>query len=769
MTGTVRRAIAVVRTALILALALSGAAQAQSFRFTSFEVQGNERFDDGTVLNNAGIAPGETVTGGDVNDALQRLQNTGLFETVEIDPRGSTLVVIVQEYPTINRIAIEGNRRLDDDALLPLIDSQSRRVYSPSTAETDAEAIAGAYAQDGRLAATVTPVIIRRSDNRVDLVFEVTEGQVVETERIAFVGNRNFSDYRLRQVIESTQAGIFRQIIGSDTFIPERLDFDEQLLTDFYRERGYVDFTVQSIIPEVSRERDAFFVTFNIVEGQSYDFGEISVATDLDAVDVDAYRAEIRIRPGVTYSPRLVDNTIERLENLATAQGLRFVRVEPRITRNDESLTLDVEFAVIRGPRVFVERIDIEGNQTTLDRVIRRQFDTVEGDPFDPRRIRAAAERIRALGFFANVGVEPRQGASADQVVVDVDVEEQPTGSLGFGVNYSTDSGTGLAINFSERNFLGRGQAVSFGFDTSDGAQSVNLRFREPAFLRRDLALGVNAFYNTTSQQFATYNTTRAGVGASLGFPTSENGRLTLSYGLSYSDLFYDDASDEADASDILAADVGEYIVSEIGWTYAYDTRNSGLDPDSGVLLRVGQDLAGLGGDVEYIRTTALAVGETRVLNDDVRLTAAFEAGGLSYLSGDSRLPDRFFLSTRQLRGFEPRGLGPRDLNATNQDALGGNYFAVARFEAQFPLGLPEEYGLSGGVYYDVGTVWGLDNVVGEGGNAVDDDLYLRQTVGAALFWDTAIGPLRFNFSHVLDAQDYDETRSFDFTIQTEF
>jgi outer membrane protein insertion porin family len=330
---------------------------------------------------------------------------------VELIPRGGTLVIRVVEFPTINRIAIEGNRRIDDDDLVGILQSQARRVYSPATAEQDAAAIAEAYRVSGRLTATVNPVIIRRGDNRVDLVFEVTEGRVVETQRIAFVGNREYSDRRLRRVLESTQAGLFAAIIRSDTFIEDRIALDRQLADGFLPDRGYVDFQVLSVTPELTRARDAYFVTFNIREGQSFRFGDITVVSEIPEIDADEYAATMRIREGVTYSPRLVDNTITRMENLATQQGERFVRIEPRITRNDASLTLDIEFAITRGPRVFVERIDIEGNQTTLDRVIRRQFDTVEGDPFDPRAIRQAAERIRATGYFADVTVEGREGS----------------------------------------------------------------------------------------------------------------------------------------------------------------------------------------------------------------------------------------------------------------------------------------------------------------------------------------------------------------------
>ncbi|MDD9976570.1 MAG: outer membrane protein assembly factor BamA, partial [Boseongicola sp.] len=460
-------------------------------RVNAISVEGNQRIPASTVIDLIGFERGQVVTDGQISDAIQRVNASGLFERVDVFTGGGGLRVVVVERPTINRINIEGNRRLDDDQLLSTITSQPRRVYSPTVAEADASLIADAYTEASRLSATVTPRIIRRSDNRVDLVFEVSEGRVVENERISFVGNRAFSDRRLRRAIETKQAGFLRAIIRSDTFVPQRIEFDRQLLTDFYRSRGYVDFRVLDVNTEFSRERDASFVTFNVQEGQQFAVGAVSVVSEFPDANVADYENALRLNSGETWNPSRIEEQIARLERLALQQGFDFLRVDPRITRNDRDLTLDVEFALVRGPRVFVERIDIEGNTTTLDRVIRRQFDTVEGDPFNPREIRNAAERIRALGFFANADVQTRQGSSRDQVVVDVDLEEQPTGSLSFGGAYSTDDGFALLIAFSERNFLGRGQAVTVQLQTGSDNRDTTLSFREPAFLDRDLAFGV--------------------------------------------------------------------------------------------------------------------------------------------------------------------------------------------------------------------------------------------------------------------------------------
>ncbi len=742
-------------------------AQAQVYRFTTIQIEGNTRIEPGTILSYVGIARNETITAGQLNDGYQRLLNSGLFETVNFDPRGATLVIEVQEYPTINVISIEGNRRLKDEDLETVIQSQSRRVYSPTLAEQDAAAITQAYEQAGQLGAAVDPVIIRRSNNRVDLVFEVKESRVVEVERISFVGNRAYSDRRLRRVLESKQAGLFRQIIQRDTFVEDRLEFDKQVLRDFYLSRGYPDFEILSVSSEFSRERNAFFVVFNVREGQQYRLGDITVVSDLPEIDVDEFQDVVRIRGGQIWSPNAVDSTIARLERLAIQKDLSFIRVEPRITRNDRNLTLDIEFAVVRGDRIFVERIDIEGNATTLDRVIRRQFRTVEGDPFNPREIREAAERIRALGFFSKADVTAREGSSADQVIVDVDVEEQPTGSLGFGATYSASTGVGFTISFAERNFLGRGQSLSFELATATDSGTYGLSFAEPAFLGRDLRFGISASYSETNTVSNTFYNTRSGLfSPSLEFPVSEYGRLGVKYFLTGAEI----TDVPATSSTILATEAarGLEVASGVGYTYTYSTLDSGLNPDAGVLLRFGQDFAGIGGDLEYIRTTALAVAETKAWNNDLTLRAVFEGGVHASLGGGvSKITERFTLNNR-MRGFDIFGAGPRDLTAGNTDALGGNYFAVAKFEAEFPLGLPEEYGVTGGVFLDVGSVWGLDNTMGSGG-PVDDSLHLRSAVGVSIFWDTPIGPLRFNFSKAIQKQPYDIERSFDLTISTRF
>ncbi len=752
---------------LTLAAFLSGPASAQNFAFNNVVIEGNNRVSDQAILTFAGISRGESVSAAELNAAGQRIRDSGLFEAVNIAPQGGTLRIDVVEFPTINLINIEGNSRIRDDELLPVISSAPRRVYSPAQAERDVAAIAAIYAQKGRINASVVPQIIRLDDNRVNLVFVVSETAVTEIERISFIGNRSYSERRLRGVLETKQAGLLRSVITRDTFSQERIGFDRQVLTDFYQSRGYADFQVLNVDVALTRERDAYLVTFNVQEGQQFRFGELTVVSEIPEPVVAEFQAAIATRPGTIYSPARVENDIARLERLAILKGLNFLAVEPRISRNDRSLTLDVTYALTRGPRIFVERIDIEGNNTTLDRVVRNQFRTVEGDPFNPREVRQAAERIRALGFFANANVEAREGSTPEQVVVDVDVVEQPTGSLSFGANYNTDTGVSLVASFREQNFLGRGQLLNFELSTAETNRGLNLTFAEPQFLGRDLRFGLSLNYRSTEAENAVYDTDVFRFSPSLTFPVSENGRLGVFYAVDYTNLSGIDPTDTT-VSQVIREEValGDITTQSVGYNYNYDSRRGGLNPNAGVVFRFGQEF-GIG-DTQFIKTSALVAAETKILNEELTLRATIEGGYLKYSEGDSRVTDRYFLGSRTMRGFEAGGIGPRD--AATDDALGGNAFAVARLEAEFPIGVPEEFGITGGAFIDHGSVWDVGNLRGLGeSDVLYNDFTPRTVAGLSIFWATPIGPLRFNFTEPLDVQDGDRTKNFDVTISTSF
>jgi outer membrane protein insertion porin family len=750
------------------------AAQANDYEINEIIVDGNRRIETETIRSYTAIETPTALTTGEVNDAVQRVRASNLFESVSAQVRGTRLKLTVVEFPTVNEVVFEGNDRLGDSQLSALVRSQSRRVYSVSQVRDDANVIAEAYANQGRIAASVEPRIIRRSDNRVDVIFEIAEGGVVEIERLSFVGNRTFSDRRLRRVLNTKQAGLLRLFVQRDTYIEDRVEFDKQVLADFYNSRGYIDFQIQSVTSELSKTRDSFFLTFRVQEGQQFSFGKVTTTSNLEDVDTADFEEALKIEPGDIYSPALVENTIVRMERRALELGLDFVRVEPRVTRNNDDLALNIDFTLNRGPRVFVERIDIAGNTTTLDRVIRRQFKIVEGDALNPREIRASAERIRAMGFFSSSNVSTREGSAPNQRIVEVAVTEKPTGSLKFGANYNSAVGVGLLASFSEANFLGRGQTTSFGVNTTSSTRSFNFAFKEPSLYNRDLSLSFGLDYQGTSKSNARYDTRAIRFDAAFGFPVSESGFFTPKF-------FYEteELSKVTATSKVINGEAEEARRKTLGmgYTYSIDNRRTGLDPKAGMFLRLSQDFD-LTGDVRFVRTGVTLGGETYLRNEDFKVTASLQGGALNFLSGNSsRVTDRFFLGSGLFRGFSPGGVGPREFDniSSINDALGGEYYAVARFETQFPIGLPEEYGIELGAFFDAGSLWGLSSThVGSGSKArpstiLYDDFTLRAVVGVSIFWNTPIGPLRFNFTDAVKKAEHDVEQSFDLTVSTSF
>ena len=739
-------------------------AMAQDFSFSRIDVDGNKRIETSTIITYSGLVTDQVFGADDLNRAYQNILASGLFESVEVVPNGNRLVIKVNEFPTVNKIAFEGNRRINDTTLRAVVGMQPRRVFNPDKVDTDRAAIAQVYADQGRLAARVTPKIIRRSDNRVDVIFEIFEGAVTEIERIGIVGNKVFSDRRLRRVLDTKQAGFLRLFVRRDTFLTDRIEFDKRLLTDFYNARGYIDFQINDVNAELTEENNAYFVTFNVREGQMFRFGNVTLTSERSDIDVKDFKIAISAETGDVYSPTLMEKNLSRLEARATQLGLDFVRVTPRVTRNDADLTLDVEFVLEQGERVFVERIDITGNTTTLDRVIRRQFRISEGDPFNPRLIREAAERIRVLDFFGNAGVNARAGTQPGQIIVDVEVEERPTGSLQVGATYSGDNGFGVVIDYSERNFLGRGQTLSFAIRSGIDNQSYEFNFTEPEFLNPELGFNLGLSYGETDNQGAAYDTRNLDITPSLSFPLSEYSRLSVRGNVSATEMLNPGTVGSIVENEITR---GRLDNAGFGFTYRYDTRGVGLDPSSGIAVIYNQDFGGIAGDKgAFSKSTIRTIGERAIMNDDVVLRGVLEAGLLHHTGGSSRVTDRFFLPATVLRGFEFAGMGPRQRDGTINDALGGNKYTVAKFEVDFPLGLPEEYGMSGGAFYHAGNLW---DTGAKGDELLYDNGAWRHVVGATLYWTTPIGPLRFDFTRALKKETQDEERTFDMSIATRF
>ncbi len=782
---------------LLLGLAApTGPAAAQTGAARKIErilVEGNGRVSDATVKAYMTVREGDAATPEEINESIRRLIDTGLFQDVSIAPLADGLLVQVVEAPSINRVVFEGNDKVDDATLQGIVQSAPRAAFSRAVADRDARSILEVYRRTGRYGATVEPKIIEREGNRVDLVFEIFEGDATGIRSIDFVGNEAFSDRRLRGAIQTTESGLLGWLFSSDVYDPDRLEFDKELLRNFYLERGYADIQVLSATAELTADREDFLITFTVDEGEIYKFGELDVQVSLPGLDEESLRSALTMAPGDTYSSAEVDKTIQELTYRVGLAGYAFVDVRPVARKNVEEKTVDVTFQVAEGPRVYVERIEIEGNSRTVDRVLRRQFRLAEGDAYNGQAITDARNRLRQLGFFSTVDVRTEQGSAPDRAVVKVSVVEQLTGSISFGVGFSSADGVLGDISVTERNFLGRGQLVRARINYTGDEQALSFSFEEPSLLDRDLAVGFTVGYVQIDRtDESSFQETNIGFRPYMEFPLSESERLRMRYRISSDEI----RDVETFASPAIAGDEGTAITSSIGFGYRWDQRNDPVEPTSGYLYTFDQDLAGLGGDALYSRSVARVKGWQGLFDgSDFVASLELEAGALFSFGDDTRVNERFFLGGDSFRGFKSGGIGPRDVsqvdiyenngkgafrrNRSREDALGGNYYAVARAELTFPLGLPDELGFYGGVFADAGTLFGLDKTVysetapgatNKGAVVViDDGMDFRASIGVSLFVDSAFGPLRFNFACPLVAKDYDRKEYFRFTAGTRF
>ena len=736
-----------------------GAATAQDSMIESVLVEGNERIEAETVRSYMAIGPGDAYDSGAVNDSLKRLFDTGLFADVAIRRDGNALVVRVVENPIINRVAFEGNDAIGDDELGAEIQLQPRVVYTRPRVQSDLQRLTEIYRRSGRFAVSVEPKVIQLPQNRVDLVFEIDEGPVTEVEVINFVGNTRFSDSALRDEIQTVENAWYRFATSADTYDPDRLTFDRELLRRFYLSNGYVDFRVISAVAELMPDRSGFIVTFSLEEGERYRVSAIDIRSQLRDLAPEDLRPVVEMEEGDWYDADEVEDTLVALTEAVGSRGYAFVDVSPRVEPNREARTVDVTFDIDEGPRVYVERIEITGNTRTLDEVIRREFRLAEGDAYNTALIRRSRQRIMNLGFFSQVDIEASEGSAPDRTILTVDVSEVPTGELSFGAGVSSAEGVLGDISIRERNLLGKGQELRLGLTVSESRQEIDLSFTEPYFLDRDVAAGFDIFSRTVDlQDQSSFDRETVGFTTRASYPLAERLRHTVSYSLRN-----DEVSDVSDTpSRFIREQEGETTTSAIAHRLEYDLRDSRIDPTDGYYVRFGQEFAGVGGDASFLKHT-LTFGNFYSVADGWVLAALARAGHVLGIDDDVRIVDRFFLGGRRLRGFEPSGVGPRD--SETGDALGGNMFYSLTGELGFPLGLPDELNLRGAVFTDVGTLTTID----DSGPELLDESAPRLSIGAGINFRSPLGPIRLDFARALIKEDFDQTESFRFSFGTRF
>jgi len=746
--------------AAMVGLPASGSAQGITGGGTIAEitVEGNQRIEPETIRSYMQLSPGDPFAADRIDRALKSLFATGLFADVRLRREINTLVVQVVENPIINRIAFEGNRRIDDEALTNEVQLRPRVVYTQTRVQADAQRILTVYRRSGRFAATVDPKVIPLDQNRVDLVFEINEGDITEVRRIDFVGNKAFSDGDLRDEILTSESAWYRFLATTDTYDPDRLTVDREALRDFYLTEGYADFRVISAVAELSPDREAFFITFTVEEGERYKFGTIDLKTTLRDLDPESLREQLTTIEGEWYDASEVDTSVGNITDTLGNLGYAFVDVRPQVERDRENLLINLVYDVQEGPRVFVERIDIAGNVRTLDKVIRREFRLVEGDAFNTSKLRRTRQRIQNLGFFSMVDVQTIPSDSPDKLQVQVNVEEQSTGELTFGLGFSTSEGPLGDVGLRERNLLGRGQDLRLGFTISGKRSQIDLSFTEPYFLDKNLQAGFDIFRTETDRDESSFDQKSIGFGLRAGYEFTEYLRHTVRYGLSQDEIFDIDS----DASIAIKQQKGTTVSSVVGHTLAYDRRDSRFDPREGYYLSLSNDVAGLGGDVSYFRTR-IGAAYYLPLDDDVTLGATAETGHVFGIDDDVRIIDNFSVGGANLRGFKNSGVGPRDV--ATEDSVGGNFFAVGSTELSFPLGLPEEYQIRGRVFSDFGTLYDSDLK----GPTIVDEAALRMSVGGGITWRSPFGPLAIDMAVPVIKESYDETEFFRLSVGTRF
>ncbi len=752
----------IISLSLLAVLVLSWRAEAQSIlsggMIEEIRIEGAQRVDATTVRSYMLVNPGEPFDPVKIDSSLKSLFATGLFADVTLRREGNALIVVVTENPIINQIGFEGNLRIDDEILDAEVALRPRVVFTRTKVQSDLQRILELYRRQGRFAATVDAKVIQLEQNRVDLVFEINEGPTTKIQSINFIGNREFSDGSLRDEIATSETAFWRFLSTTDTFDPDRLTFDRELLRRFYLQEGYADFQILSVVAELTPDRESFIITFTMEEGAQYQFGDIDVTTTLKDLDPESLQEQITTVAGETYDASQVEDTITNLTESASNLGFAFVDVRPRVQRDREQRLINLNFEVREGPKVYVERIDIDGNIRTLDRVIRREFRLVEGDAFNGSLLNRSRQRIERLGFFQSVDIATEPGSEADQLVITVDVQEQATGDLSFAAGFSSESGPLGSITLRERNLLGRGQDLRLGFTLSGVSSQIDLSFTEPYFLDRDLSAGFDLFRTVTENNESSFDLERIGGSLRAGYDYREGVRQVWNYTLKREEVTNIDAG----ASALVKNDEGTDLESSIGQTLRWDTRDARFDPREGHVVRLGATAAGLGGDVRFLRTTLGGAYHQPIL-EDVTGTVSAEVGNIIGISYDTKVSDRFFRGGSSLRGFNTSGIGPRD--SLTGDALGGKHFYSGTLELSFPVGLPPELNFRGRVFTDVGSAWSID---GDDSN-VDDTSAPRMSVGTGFSWISPFGPVVIDVAVPILEEDFDKTELINFSFGTRF
>ncbi len=728
---------------------------------SKIEVQGNQRIDAETILLYLKLKEGDVATQEKLNESFKALFGTNFFSDVTFDQQGRTLIVHVQENPIINRVAFEGNQKISSETLDKEIGLSPRTIYTRNKVQAAQQKLLQIYRQSGRFAARVEPKIIKLPENRIDLVFEIEEGPVTQVEKINFVGNRNFSDGTLEAAIQTKESRWYRFFTSDDNYDPDRLNYDQEKLRQFYLNHGYADFKIVSAVAELSPDQKDFFITFTLEEGEKYKFGKVQIESKIPSISLEKLQEAVAFEEDDWYSAKLVDTTVEKMMEVAGEQGYAFVEPKAKAKKNKENQTVDLTFVLEEGPKIYIQRIDIVGNTRTLDSVVRRELTISEGDAFNVVRVRKSLQKIKDLNYFKKVDLTRHPGDAPDKVVLKLEVEEQSTGELMLSGGYGQNIGPLGEISVRERNLLGTGQSVGAKTRIAKRQTLIDFDYEQPYFLGRHLMFGMNAYMKKEDlKSQSSFEEKTNGLGTWIGYELAEYWTQILGYGLRFDHI----GGLSSYASKFVRQQKVNTIISSVYQTIMYDRRDSKIDPRSGYTTSLTNEFSGVGGDVKYSKNE---IGGTYYypLGEDVTLSTRGKYGQIFGLGRTLRIADRYNLGGDSLRGFDYAGVSPRDRTGI-QDALGGMKFYAMSLESTFPIGLPNEFGIRGSTFIDAGSVW--DSQYKSDPIVFDDDA-IRVSAGVGLAWRSPMGPLRVNFAWPLKKRTLDKTRMFLFGFSTQF
>lgn len=748
---------------------LASATIAEAATINRVEVRGATRVSPETVRANITIVPGKSFSNSDIDSSVKRLYSTGYFSDVSINVSGGTLVVTVSENQLVNQVVFNGNRKIKDDKLQAVVRTRSLGPYSEATAESDIQAIKDAYAGIGREDVTVTTQVVPIAEGRVNLAFVINEGDRTKITAINFVGNNAYSNGRLEAVISTKESGIFSFLNRKDVYNADKLRADEELLRQFYYNRGYADFRVVSSDAVLDEATNEYTVTITVEEGERYDFGPVNVESTVEGVNAEELKGLVQTSEGSIYKAKDVQDSISAISKRVASQGYPFARVTPRGNRDFGSRTIAVDYLVDQGERAYIERIEIRGNTRTRDYVIRREFDMSEGDAFNQEMITTAKRRLDALGYFSTVNISTQPGSASDRVVVIVDVQDQSTGSFGIGAGYSAGSGGGFLLEASieEKNFLGRGQYIRLAAGRGEDSRTYNVSFTEPYFLGYRLAAGFDIFKNENDYDDDNYSYEDEGFSLRVTAPITERISTTFRYNLTQMDY----SGDTADLSSPYDRVVNgsPWTRSSISQTLTYNSLDDSTLPHEGILASATQEYAGLGGTSDFYKLTGKAKWYYTV-NDDADIIASLAAGAGHVFStgGKMEVFDQFQLGQNDIRGFERNGVGPR--SGKYGDSIGGTTYFTASAEATFPLPfVSRDAGFRGAIFADAGTLYGNDVDTTADDRIEGTSSSLRASVGLGLIWASPFGPLRVDYAFPIAKEDFDRVQNLKFGISSSF